>query len=548
MKKNNLCLILILMLFTINSVWGYSDSDLLNVYTFDTDSYEGTVATDAMGNSLGITKSSTDLISQSGGIRGEYHALRATAIAYQPQNHSAGKTNSYWFRASSTGQYMYVFAYTSGSNYALMGYDSRELETKGTGDGTCYIMRYDNYLGHIDGDWHLIMITNATTYVDGVALTTTWNTTTTCGTGVTSLTNAGGFGGWGPPSYDESNFDIDEYYVWDKFFTADDALDYYNSELFYPYDLIMDGIELKRNNIQSVNFTFNITSSKEAYNCSLIQNLTVFDSILNAAPNTTYTLSTTNVSVGMNLFDIKCEDFESENTLAVRYDYDNSTPFIQPLNPSFYNITKIVGSEELNLRINISDGDLDKINYSIYDPNNTLIWNSYIENINDSSYYLNEIISLVNESDGDYIIHVEATDEQQIQDIGGLNPSELYYQFEIDNCQPNWNCTEYSECSVFNYLVCSEAEDLNSCGENVSNYFSIQPLECVYVAPSGGSSSIFPPTTAPDQLNIPTQFTTIPGKTSTTFSIADLDVKMPQIFKDFVEWFENLEWNSEVFE
>jgi hypothetical protein len=544
----NKILLLLIMLFSISSVYGLSDSDLLNVYTFDTDSYEGTVATDAIGNSQGITKSSTDLISQSGGIRGEYHALRATSVAYQPKNHSAGKTNSYWFRASSTGQYMYTFAYTTGANYALMGYDSRELETRGTGDGTCYIMRYDNYLGHIDGNWHLIMITNATTYVDGIALTTTYNTTTTCGTGVTSLTNAGGFGGWGPPSYDESNFDIDEYYVWDRFFTADDALNFYNSGGFYPFDLVIEGVELKRDNIPSVNFTFNYTSTKEAYNCSLIQNVTTFDSILNAAPNTSYTLSTTNVSVGINLFDIKCEDFESENTLAVRYDYDNSTPFIQSLNPSYFNITKIVGSEELNLRVNVSDGDLDKINYTIYNSSNITIWNYYIENINDSSYYLNEIVSLVNESDGIYKIHIEATDEQQIADLGGLNPSEVLYEFEIDNCQPDWNCIEYSECSVFDYLVCSEAEDLNSCGENVSNYFSIQPLECDYVPLGSGSSSIFPTTIAPDKLDQEIEFTIIPGTAPTTFSITDLDVQMPHIFKDLMEWIKNLKWNEEALE
>jgi hypothetical protein len=307
-------------------------------------------------------------------------------------------------------------------------------------------------------------------------------------------------------------------------------------------------IEQQRDNVPIFNTSFSLThTTKTSFNCSLRESVTVLDSIENANVNTTYYLATTNLSLGINSYNLFCNDNEVEQTLNIQYDYDNSTPFINPISPSSFNTTLIGGSDSILFNVNISDGDLDKANYTIYYPNSTVFWNFQNLSIGLSEYVIETSIDISTAPDGDYIVHVEATDEQQIQDIGGLNPSEIYYQFEINNCNPDWNCTAYGDCTAFGFEICSEAQDLNSCGENISNYFAIQPIECTYTPPPSGSSSIFPTTIAPDQLDQEVEFTTIPGTSSTTFAIADLNVKMPEIINDIIRFFKELEWNDDTF-
>ena len=60
---------------------------------------------------------------------------------------------------------------------------------------------------------------------------------------------------------------------------------------------------------------------------------------------------------------------------------------------------------------------------------------------------------------------IESDDTTGIADLNGLNVADLWLQFEVDNCHPNWTCSLYEDCRVTGKQYCTTYTDLNSCNE-----------------------------------------------------------------------------------
>lgn len=227
---------------------------IIHGFSFDTDDYDGTKALDIVGASQGILKGTNDLTAQTGGVRGQFQAVRGSNVVHQPKNLSHPKSFSFWLRAGSNSQFMFRFAFTVGSLFITLGYNSgaaggiKDMRVYGvsvSGGGNDRDLGFDN--AKIKNNlWHLIVVSDGKVYIDNdEILSPPYNADSgQIASGNTGTSNNGGWGGWGPTSFNPTNFDVDEFYFFNDFLTSGERDELWNGGdgAFYPFSASSDNI------------------------------------------------------------------------------------------------------------------------------------------------------------------------------------------------------------------------------------------------------------------------------------------------------------------
>jgi len=216
-----------------------------------------------------------------------------------------------------------------------------------------------------------------------------------------------------------------------------------------------------------VNISFNV--SDNSYNDSLCG---LFIGGVNQGNNTYNVDEISYVNdtfpLGVSTYKIGCwnDDLYAESG-QFQYDFDNRTPFISSGMPSTFNDTVYNLTFDIRIAGNVTDLALDEINITIWDSEGTVLWSNYSTPLNASqtTYTWNTTVDVTGKADGTYLMFIESDDTTGIADLNGLNVADLWLQFEVDNCHPNWTCSLYEDCRVTGKQYCTTYTDLNSCNE-----------------------------------------------------------------------------------
>lgn len=231
---------------------------------------------------------------------------------------------------------------------------------------------------------------------------------------------------------------IDEVRVYDSFLSTE--------ELDYEYALytaatpdltIVSPSVYSRNNVPlDVSYYLededNLTLSCDLYVDDIL------DASNSSVDNNTVTSLSSSMSPGIHIWSLNCTDGENTVTSGdYYYDYDNSTPFINVTSPLSFNNT-VFSNNTMSIVGDISDSSgLFRVNVTIFRPNGTVFWNNYSGDLDNTTtdYSWNEVFDTTDEQNGDWSMLIEATDPEQISDLGGLNPSTLEISFEVNNLE-----------------------------------------------------------------------------------------------------------------
>jgi concanavalin A-like lectin/glucanase superfamily protein len=170
------------------------------------------------------------------------------------------------------------------------------------------------------------------------------------------------------------------------------------------------------------------------------------------------------------------------------YDFDNATPFIESFGISTFGDSEFLNTDTVIFDGRVTDNSLYRVNMTIFTEFDEVVFNNYSGDLSQTIYIWNHTLNFSGNPDANYTVYLEATDQEMIADLGGLNPTTLEFTFYYDECVPVWNCSEYERCLPNMSQSCSMAIDENYCSEPLLDYSSVDTQNCTYVSSSGGSA------------------------------------------------------------
>lgn len=330
------------------------------------------------------------------------------------------------------------------------------------------------------------------------------------------------------------------YTDWDFINTwiVNEGVDYprlYSEGINVPVVLLVDPDHNTRNNIPGLNITFSVTDVDDPeLTCYLYVNNAIVDGPVLVNSGNQYTFEYV-FDVGVNTYKVQCTDGEwSTESEILMYDYDNTTPYITSEYPNTFNTTEYLTSPIL-VRGNITDNSLGRVNLTVYDPEGTVFWNDYQNFSNQTNYSWEELLVVGNDTDGTWSMHIESADMEQISELPGLNPADIWISFDVDICQESFECTSYGACTELNLQYCDQVTDTSGCSETYSGTGSEFVQVCIYQESMGGGSGggAFP-SDPPSLLKI---------NQTAVFTVTSFDTGWPQWLRDIIDFFKN-DWGE----
>jgi hypothetical protein len=208
------------------------------------------------------------------------------------------------------------------------------------------------------------------------------------------------------------------------------------------------------------------------------------DSVLNATQNT-INATPTNFSPswadGAHAWYVSCTDgSDIANTGTYSFDYDANSPFISLWSPSSFNTTVFTGYA-MQIKGNVTDADLWKVNRTIYYLNSSVFYNNYSGALPllTTIYSWDATYNTSAMPNGIYTYSIWASDR------GGINTATLSVSFELGNCVPSWSCIGFTACNISDKQLCNNVTDTNSCGLSYSgDYSGFGSFSCDYCLPA----------------------------------------------------------------
>ena len=205
------------------------------------------------------------------------------------------------------------------------------------------------------------------------------------------------------------------------------------------------------------NVVFNSTGVNGTLNCSLYLNdvLSLTNATVSLDTNTEFYLD---LDVGDNDYYINCTDGTYMSTSGeFSIWYDPNDPYINLGSPLPFNTT-VYDSYTMNILGNITNEELDYILVQLYDDDDVLFYENITTSFIDSTIFPFDWDFETNvTNNGVWDMYIYGNDTAS-------NENELYLSFTINNCIPNWQCSDYGSCNSSDLSLCNETTDLNTCG------------------------------------------------------------------------------------
>jgi concanavalin A-like lectin/glucanase superfamily protein len=326
----------------------------------------------------------------------------------------------------------------------------------------------------------------------------------------------------------------------------------------------------QRKNTSNLDMTFNFnTTEPGAFTCrGYINGSQQFTDSYTGNINYTENLV---FPLGISNYYVQCDGLGGIiQSQTLQYDFDNATPFIESFAISTFGDSEFINTDTIIFDGRVTDNALYRVNMTIKSASNEVVFNNYSGDLSSTSYIWNHTINFSGQPEENYTVYIEATDQEMIADLGGINPTDLEFIFFYDECVPVWNCTVYERCLINNTQSCSAAFDSNLCGEPLADYSIVDTQNCTYVSSSGGAS--FPinvdtiSALTPDALEnivfslVGAEFSTgiefidnliskiinpILNNWNSKFFQTQDNFKMFGIYYDIIEISENIKWNGD---
>lgn len=160
---------------------------------------------------------------------------------------------------------------------------------------------------------------------------------------------------------------------------------------------------------------------------------------------------------GLQTFYIECSaDSMTANSGVYSIFLDQTYPFIQSLSPLMFNST-VFEDYEMSIAGIVEDYNLSNITVTVWD-------------YDDVEYYLNETTSFADPTYHDYnwLFDTTPTDNgewsmQIYADDWLSNVNNLWIDFTVDNCVPEWNPEAWTSCDENTFLQTRTHYDINNC-------------------------------------------------------------------------------------
>jgi len=342
--------------------------------------------------------------------------------------------------------------------YSAQASAGNEFGTQ-TGDVASWDANCDSGVDITDGEWRQIFViydktqTLTRLYVNGSSVLNCTNTNGWLQTGeffflAQRLTDTGRYTG-----------NIDEVAMWNRNFTDDEVLEYFNLQkggngslyaenVTPPQASPVVAITSPTNNTRDNNATPRIQYTATDDDNTTIECVLYINGVSNqtnsSVINNTIPFFDVSFTDGFFNYNVVCNDTENTGDSGFNYyDLDTSEPFIQSGSPSTFNDT-IFTSYTMNIVGNVTDNNLFRINRTIFYPNGTVYYNNYSGNlsVNTSLYSWDDSFNTTELPNGIYSMFIDGADSHTknkfkeannvIKDNGN---KKLRYEMDFDNIE-----------------------------------------------------------------------------------------------------------------
>lgn len=202
---------------------------------------------------------------------------------------------------------------------------------------------------------------------------------------------------------------------------------------------------------------FSVTDLDNAtVSCDLYNNGAIIDSNSSVLVNQSTSLYLDAV-VGVNSYYINCTDFDGVALSDTQsYWYDPNDPLVTAVKPSLFNNT-VFTDYEMNFTGLITNEELDYVLIQVYDNEDNLYYQNITTSFPDPTEFEYGWDFVTNSSqNGDWSMYVYANDTAS-------NENQKNISFTVNNCIPNWVCSDYGSCNMSDLASCTNVTDTNSC-------------------------------------------------------------------------------------
>jgi len=161
---------------------------------------------------------------------------------------------------------------------------------------------------------------------------------------------------------------------------------------------------------------------------------------------------------GLQTFYIECSaDGVVGNSGVYSIFLDQTFPFIQSLSPLIFNTT-IFEDYEMSIAGIVEDYNLSNISITVFDFNDDLYYINEESSFDNPSYYSYDFLfDTLPTDNGEWSLHIYADDWLN-------NVNNLWIDFTVDNCVPDWIPQMWTSCNENTFLQTRNYVDNNMCG------------------------------------------------------------------------------------